>query len=281
MIHQLPTRLFQGGYQDFLSFSDDGYPGSGPIKSSPLEAYTFYWEVQNPPGFDVDCPTLLSLSSYSLRMVAAEWMLYVELMYHGIKSYEYSSENTLAALGQITVFSADMQSLSKWARRCIASKNKIRYVIEYLNHRAITEQDDMKHTAMLIRDYNHIASGIDVYSRRLEALVPIAASLIQAIDCRRSLIETANISRLTYLALSFIPLTFVSGLFGMNIDTLPEGKVFGLYFAVAIPLCVLVFLFARLPTNLPAGFVARVGGSKRMWWSREWKNKCSNALADH
>ena len=262
VMHHLSTRLFQGGFQGFLTFSDDACPGPGPSRSSPLDSLISFWRVQNSPGFDVKSPTLLSLSSYPLRMIAAEWTLYVELMYHSIKSYEYSSENTLAALGQITNLSADIQSLSKWARRCIASKNKIRYVLEYLEHRAAIDKEDVIHTVMLIRDYNHIATGIDTYGQRLEALVPIATSLIQAIDCRRSLVETANISRLTYLALSFIPLTFVSGLFGMNVDILPAGKVLGLYFAVAIPLCVVVFLFAHLPRNLCGVFATRNEKSK-------------------
>ena len=191
-------------------------------------------------------------------MIAAEWMTYVELMYHSIKQYEYSSETTLAALGQIAILSADMQSLQQWARRSIASRNKIRNVIEYLNHRAMTEVPENNHCAMLLRDYNHIASGIDTYSQRLDSLVPIATSLIQTIDSRRSLKETANISRLTYLALSFIPLTFVSGLFGMNNNLILSSKVLRLYFAVAIPLCVVVYLFAYLPIKFSAFLSAHI-----------------------
>ena len=252
-ILELQTRLFQGGFQDFLPclpFSDNNNPETGPIRSSPLETFIFYWGIQRPPKFNVDHPTLLSLSSYPLSMVAAEWMTYLELMYHSIKQYEYSPDTALAALGQITILSADMHALQQWARRSIASTNKIRHVIEYLRHR-MTKEDDKEHTAILIEDYKHISLGIDTYSHRLEALVSMATSLIQAIDCRRSLTETVNISRLTYLALSFIPLTFVSGLFSMNDDIAPGGGLFGLYFAVSIPLCVMVFLVVHLPTNIP------------------------------
>ena len=248
----LQTWLFQGGFQDFfpcLSLSDNINSKSGFIKSSPLESLVLYWGIQKPPGFNVDCPTLLSLSSYPLRMIAAEWMTYLELMYHSIKQYEYSPDTALAALGQINVLSADMHTLDQWARRSIASTNKIRHVIEYLNYR-LTKEDDIEHAAILVNDYKHIAFGLDTYSRRLEALVSIATSRIQAIDCRKSLTETVNISRLTYLALSFIPLTFVSGLFSMNEDIAPGGRHFGLYFAVSIPLCVLVFLFVHISTKI-------------------------------
>ena len=174
-------------------------------------------------------------------MIAAEWMTYLELMYNSIKQYEYSPDTALAALGQIDILSADMHTIQQWARRSIATKHKIRHVMEYLRHR-VTEEDDEEHRAILTEDYEYIAFSLDAYSRRLEALVSIATSLIQTIDCRRSLTETLYISRLSYLAMSFIPLTFVSGLFSMNENIAPGGKLFGLYFAVSIPLCILVFL---------------------------------------
>ena len=196
-------------------------------------------------------------------MIAAEWMTYIELMYHSIKQYEYSPDTALAALGQITILSADMHALQQWARRSIASRTKIRYVIKYLEHR-MTEEDDMENAALLMEDYKHIASGIETYSHRLGALVSTATSLIQAIDCRKSLAETVNISRLTYLALSFLPLTFVSGLFSMNDGIAPGGGLLGLYFAVATPLCVLILLFVYLPTKSLRVLIARLVNSRNM-----------------
>lgn len=194
-------------------------------------------------------------------MIAAEWVVYAELMYHGIKQYEYSPDTALAALGEINVLIADMHSLDQWARRFISSTNKIRNVIQYLNYRTSNE-GDAEQAADMLADYEHISQGIETYGRRLEVLVSTATSLIQAIDCRRSFTETVNISRLTYLALSFIPLTFVSSLFSMNDHIAPGGRLFGLYFAVSIPLCLLVFVFMHLPPSISIVVTAR------NWWSR-------------
>lgn len=188
-------------------------------------------------------------------------MTYLELMYNSIKQYEYSPDTALAAMGQIDILSTDIHTLQQWARRSIATKHKIRHVIEYLRHR-ITKEDGEEHRVMLIEDYKHIAFSVDAYSRRLEALVSIATSLIQAIDCRRSLTETLYISRLTYLALSFIPLTFVSGLFSMNENIAPGGRLFGLYFAVSIPLCILVFLVVHPPKSTPNAVKAFIWRSR-------------------
>ena len=194
-------------------------------------------------------------------MIAAEWMTYLELMYHSIKQYEYSPGNAQPAMGQIALLNADIYAVQQWTRRCVATAQKIRYVIDFLRYR-LTREEDMECSALLTEDYKHIASSIDAYSHRLGSLISIATSLIQAIDSRRSLTETINISRLSYLALSFIPLTFVSGLFSMNDDIAPGGRLFGLYFAVSIPLCIMIFLIVHPPTITLADITARFWGSK-------------------
>lgn len=260
----LQTRLFQGGFQDFISgpsFADNIDVEVGPIRSSPLDSLVFYWGLEQPQGYNLNSPTLFSMSNYPLRMIAAEWMTYLELMYHSIKQYEYSPNNAVAAIGQIAILNADIYALQQWTRRCTATAQKIHYTIDFLRHR-MTKDDDMEYSALLTKDYKHIASGIDTYTRRLDTLVSVATSLIQTIDSRRSLTETINISRLTYLALTFIPLTIVSGLFSMNDEIAPGGRLFGIYFAVSIPLCILVFLIVRPPTITPAVFAAWFGRSR-------------------
>ena len=260
----LQTRLFQRGFEDFLSnfsFSGNADAENGPPRSSPLESFVFYWNIRRPKGFDVKCPSLFSLSYYPLKMIAAEWMTYLELMYHSIRLYEYFPGNVQLAMGQIDILIADISALQQWTRRCMAAAHKIRYVIDYLEHR-VTETEDLESSTLLTKDYKHIGLTIDTYIRRLEGLVSIATSLIQAIDSRRSLTETASISRLTYLALSFIPLTFVSGLFSMNTSIAPGGRLFWLYFAVSVPLCILVFLIVRPPKSTLGALATRIWRSR-------------------
>ena len=260
----LQTRLFQGGFEDFLcgpSFSDNLSPKTGPPRSSPLESFIFYWGIKQPEGFDVTCPSLFSLSYYPLKMIAAEWMTYLELMYHSIKQYEYSPSNAQPAMRQITLLNADIYALQQWTRRCMATAHKIRYIVDFLRYR-VTKEEDMECSALLTEDYKQIALRIDAYSHRSGGLISIATSLIQAIDSRRSLTETISISRLSYLALSFIPLTFVASLFSMNDNIAPGGKLFGLYFAVSIPLCIIIFLIVHARTTTLAHFAARIRGSR-------------------
>ena len=265
----LQSRLFQGGFEDFLcssSFSDNTDHETSPPRNSPMESCIFYWSMKKPQGFNVTCSTLFCLSYCSLKMIVAEWITYLELMYYSIKQYEYSPGNIQPAMEQIALLNADIYALQQWVRRCTATAQKVRYVIDFLRHR-VRRDEDIEQSLLLTEDYNQISLSIDAYNRRFEALVSIATSLIQAMDSRRSLTETINISRLSYLALIFIPLTFVSSLFSMNDSIAPGGKIFGLYFAVSIPLCILVFLIVRPPTS-PTGaikaYFSRSGATQKL-----------------
>ena len=52
---------------------------------------------------------------------------------------------------------------------------------------------------------------------------------------------------ITTLALVFVPLSFISSLFGMKDVNAPGGGLFWVYFAVAVPVTLLVYLVARPP----------------------------------
>jgi Mg2+ and Co2+ transporter CorA len=102
---------------------------------------------------------------------------------------------------------------------------------------------------LVLEDFEVINKNIEDAGRRLENMLPVVTSLVQIIDARQSLAETANISRLTVLALIFVPLSYVSSLFSMNTTNMPGSPYFWVYFAVAIPVTLIVVLIARPPTK--------------------------------
>lgn len=259
----LPARPFQGGFEDFLpdTFPNETDPNFGPWRRSLLEDLIFYWSNEQFHGFDINTPTLVSLAYYPLKVVAAEWMTYLEVLYHSTKEYEYDPSAISAPMEQLDVLYTDLFALQKWARRNMASFHKLRYVIQFLKHRNNDDRDTESIT-QLVEDYEHIASTMDIYNHRLEATVPIVTSLIQIIDSQRSLIETANVTRLTYLAFVFVPLTFVASLFSMNDNITSSAHSFWLYFAVAIPMCALVFLIARPPKRVFALLASQLRKSR-------------------
>jgi hypothetical protein len=60
-------------------------------------------------------------------------------------------------------------------------------------------------------------------------------------------LQAANITRLTYIALVFVPLSWVTGLFSMSEHYSPGQEQFWIYFATALPLLLVVLLFSIFP----------------------------------
>jgi hypothetical protein len=249
---RLDSQMFLGGYDDFLEpppliqqdSKDDQFPDHLGLQGDLL----FYWSMQSPACFDPQSPSLLSLAHYPLRIIAAEWMKYVGIMYRAIKHFEYSIP-VPSVRDELDKLNTDMRALQRWRRRCMASEEKVTAVLRML------EAQDPRQTlsvnsASLIGDYEHILATIKKFGRHMESMLPVITSLVQIIDSRRSFDETANVSRLTIMALVFVPLAYVSSLFSMTERLGPGGSLFWVYFVVAIPVTIAVVLVAKPPLNI-------------------------------
>lgn len=248
----LPSQLFLGGYEDFLdppSFFEDMSHRSGPVRHDLLEDLTYYWARHRPACFNPEAPTLLSLSFYPLKIVAAEWINYVAVMRHSIKEYEYSLEDPSGLSQKLDRLNSDMRALQAWRRRSMSSHQKIRCAARLIqNHKP--QGLDLDCWSSLVADYEHVDASVFEAGRRLENMLPVVTTLVQIVDSRHAFAETANISRLTYLALVFVPLSFIASLFSMNVDVSPGGRKFWIYFVVALPVTSIVYLIARPPLRI-------------------------------
>ena len=118
----MQTSLFQGGFEAFLpqTFPDRTVLDSDPWRRSLVEDIISYWSNGQPHSFDVNRPTLGSLSYYPLKMVAAEWMTYLEVIYHSTKQYEYVPTTKTPPMEQLATLYNDLSALQKWSRRNIS-----------------------------------------------------------------------------------------------------------------------------------------------------------------
>ena len=256
---RLISELFSGGFEDFLdppSFFDETQRISALPRDAIKESLLYYWTQQTPQSFDPKDPTLLSLSYYPLKLVAAEWNKYAALMRHCIKQYEYSSKELPNYLHQLGKLHADIRALQSWRRRSISSQHKIDSVSRLLRFHKATNAESSG-LASLAEDFEHLAQNVESCGRRLENMLPVVTYLVQIVDSQRSFAETANISRLTILALIFVPLAFVATILDMNSEYGPGGSRFWVYFVVAFPVTLVVYLVACLPVG-PIRFFRRL-----------------------
>lgn len=246
----LAAHLFQSGYEDFT------FPRFEPTRTRDeterhshgvgmFEDLITYWSCEVLQHFDWEQPTIVQLSQYALSIIAAEWVNYDTLVNVTAKEFEYTIPNGPDICLEIEKLNMDLKSLQSWLRRSRATQTKLQSVIDLIK----SEKRDEEPWESLLDDYQHLLSSVEHYGRRLETMLPMVASFVQIIDARRSFAETANISRLTYLAVIFVPLSYVTGIFSMNPDVGPGGAHFWIYFAVAVPMALLVFIIARPPIH--------------------------------
>jgi hypothetical protein len=251
---KLHLRPYLGSYENFAElpkFSEDWQSLTKRALGGMLDDVIQYWQHSVPSWFDPERPTIQSLAYYPLQIVAAEWVKYTQVMHSCIKRFEYRGSQ----LPTLCEFSSDLQELQSWRRRSIRSQEKCQAIIRRL--RTCQSPNADHHAAMktLIDDFEVICNNVKVAGCILENMLPVVTSLVQIIDARQSFAETVNISRLTILALIFVPLSFVSSLFGMNPINMPGGPRFWVYFTIAVPVTLLVFLVARPPTAIRNHFV--------------------------
>jgi Mg2+ and Co2+ transporter CorA len=78
----------------------------------------------------------------------------------------------------------------------------------------------------------------------MEYQVSPMTGLISIIESQRSLQETKVMKALTLLGMNLIPFAFTSGIFGMSGKYAAGETYFWVYFAVALPIVLLVFIMA-------------------------------------
>lgn len=237
--------MFQGGYDDFLptgSYRIDD--ADGPPRSSLFDALIYYWTKHPPPVFKPQVPNLLSLSYYPLKIIVAEWMSFANLMHYAVENLEYSVEDFSISISELQGIEANLRDLQSWRRRSTDSLYKMRHLAREVESLGF-DSNFAETWESLLDDIENVVYRIDIYAQRFDAMIPILTSFVQIAESRRSFAETKSITRMTYLALVFVPLTFVSSLFSMSADLGPGKKDFWIYFTVAIPLMVVVFWVAR------------------------------------
>ncbi|KAI1075649.1 hypothetical protein F5B20DRAFT_558890 [Whalleya microplaca] len=90
----------------------------------------------------------------------------------------------------------------------------------------------------LQKNINAKLNQLDETSRNL---IQLEFNLVSINEARRSTTTSASMSRLSWITFIFLPLTFISGLFGMNVDILASNPPWWLYLPFAIGTFLLAF----------------------------------------
>ncbi|KAJ4253405.1 hypothetical protein NW762_010562 [Fusarium torreyae] len=97
----------------------------------------------------------------------------------------------------------------------------------------------------LQQDFYAIETMIDELQQRIDKIVAVITAIISIEESRRAITQNQHIGRLTYLAMIFAPLSFISSFFSMATDLTALRDTFWVYFCFALPISLIVFLLVN------------------------------------
>jgi hypothetical protein len=257
-----PRRMVSEGLHDLPAYSafrvtDSACPDSRPAGSGEEMLKHF---CDSPLELRVAKPSILSLAHYPLQSAISDWMLYRLLMSRYIKYYEYSFPTVTSRLKLFET--DDLLDLHRWRRRSQQSLHKMQMTRRFVEHWRVKEQtpvqgrksssDELSSWDLLVMDLRYLEEQIEQRARYLEALGPIMTSLVQLIDSHKSIAQAEDIRRLTYIAIAFIPLTYITGIFSMSEPYGPGRKYFWVYWVAAVPTAAIIMGLLMLDGRVPA-----------------------------
>ncbi|KAL8366640.1 hypothetical protein RB595_010481 [Gaeumannomyces hyphopodioides] len=275
-ISKHPSRPLHGGFEDFVqpaplsSFesttgNNDRNLQDPPHQKSMLGGLVHYFvNHRRLRGLSADAmqpSNVLTIGYYPIRIALAEWILYIHLASRYVKFYEYTLRDTHNRLHD-----SDLVDLQRWRRRCKQSQHKLTLLAEFVHHwlprrrqkQRPRDDDDIDKQLqpwdLVLKDIGFLQSQLKGHSHSLEQMIPVATAMVQLLDSRQSIAQSASAMRLTYIALVFVPMSWVAGLFSMPERYSPGGNgEFWVYWATALPLLLVVLLlsaFSRMQKPL-------------------------------
>jgi len=112
---------------------------------------------------------------------------------------------------------------------------------------SLSSSSSLSSTTMLdLRtDYTLLSTNITELLSRTERIAAVATAVTGIEETQRAAEHNLQLGRLTYLAVIFAPLSFVSSFFSMTDDLTSLGTTFWVYFCVAVPISLVVYLLVE------------------------------------
>jgi len=201
----------------------------------------------------------------TLLLVCAEWYTLVKYATTRLTQLEWELENP-DLQGDNGGLQVTIKKLHSWRRRLPIFRVLVSEVLEKVIRREDFMGSPENHIADLQHDVESLLSCIETLQVRADGIMAVVTAVMSIEESRKAVEQNRSLARLTWLAVTFVPLSFVTGLFSMNSNLSSLVSTFRIFLAVAIPLTAVVLFLTRF---------ANVGFEMR-WKERfrdGWRNR--------
>ncbi|TGO26529.1 hypothetical protein BPAE_0057g00050 [Botrytis paeoniae] len=157
-----------------------------------------------------------------------------ELIHQNTSEYPYERRNWYYAKQKVLEIALRIASYEWQAVIRDMLKMNLR-VIDSLKERVLSEW-----RCEVMKDYQFLENKVMIQMKQNSASIPLLTAMIAVEESRKAIQQANDVKALTVLATVYIPLSFVAGVFGMNLAELNSGVDVDiwLYFAISIPVTI-------------------------------------------
>jgi hypothetical protein len=234
---------YQGGYPDFIPYSSltEMRAQPAPPRTSIFDDMCHYFQFHSERLEINEDPTSSDL--FLRKIVASHFMILSEHC-AGVFSHLEWRTSRQERLETLTVpwLQQRWNDIQVFHRRVEDYCQVIRAIRRGLQLNKTMSSASAQAWTSSSADFEDIQERFEEVLRKSESLIASFSGLSGIISSRESLTEAETVGRLTILGMIFLPLSFVTGLFSMAEKYLPGAKDFGTYWAVSMPLVVVILL---------------------------------------
>ncbi|KAL8861992.1 MAG: hypothetical protein Q9178_001447 [Gyalolechia marmorata] len=179
-----------------------------------------------------------------LSIVCAEWLKLLRYANTRLSQLEWEVEDPYLRTRQKDL-SATLEKIHSWRRRIPIYKTIVSEALSKVIRRDQFVHATTNSLLLLEKDFEIILEDLNNFHDRAERIMSVVTAVMAIEESKKALEQNRSLARLTYLAVIFVPLSFVSSFFAMSDDITKLTKTFWIYFAVAIPVTLLSLVVVR------------------------------------
>jgi hypothetical protein len=259
------SSLYRGGYVDFHPaptnrLVEEVTNSPQLTRESALDDLLYYYTTAEPPTtYDYTSP--VAISGALKRYVASHWMVQLQYSLDLLLKYEntYHRACFFASVSSTLIQNAlrDVQHLND--RVACWCDQVDRSIDQFKASRTLGSFPGQSGNDEAQDDFSHLLHQLQRLNARAQTVIASMTGLI-------SIIETMRMKELSLLAMIFIPLSLVSGVFSMQGEFAPGKSSFWMYCVAGLSLVAIVFMVAfglhPLTTLIKMFNLKRVAGRK-------------------
>lgn len=216
----------------------------GPPRTSTFDDVIHYTSALTPEEIAGIARDPRLLFKKALMIICAEWYSLVKYAATRLAQLEWEIENP-DLQGENGRLQVTIKKLHSWRRRFPIFRTLVSEVLEKVIRREHFAASPENHVHDLERDFEIVLSNIENLQVRADRIMAVVTAVMSIEESKKAFEQNRSLARLTWLAITFAPLSFITGLFSMNSDISTLVTTFKRFFAVALPLTAMVLFLTR------------------------------------